>query len=152
MFLPSGTSLPSTSIAPWQTRTARYGFAIVQPELDSLLHHNIFVAVVLKIDELEAMVNDYIRNGIDMTAKEYAVSEVNLESDMLFRARMFHERLWLQASGLDDLRVGDKGLPEGLKSIRIVRIDGLESNACCGTHVQSLGELFNNVNRTVLPG
>jgi Ser-tRNA(Ala) deacylase AlaX len=40
---------------------------------------------------------------------------------------------------LADLRVGKKGLPKGLETIRIVRIAGLESNACCGTHVRSLG-------------
>ena len=122
------------------------------------LHTTCMHASHQQVDELEFLVNQKIREGIHLHAKEYPIAEVwctffepcnRLRSVVFASFGDLPDMLSLVATGrfacpkartLSDLRVGKKGLPEGLESMRIVRIDGLESNACCGTHVQSLGK------------
>jgi len=42
----------------------------------------------------------------------------------------------------DELRSGCKELPEDFAGpIRVINIDGVDQNMCCGTHVQTLGDL-----------
>ena len=82
-------------------------------------------ALGAKLDEIESKVNEHVRANVQVQPVEYSVEQA----------------LDLPSLGLPELRVAKKGLPDGLEKIRVVTIDGLESNACCGTHVQNLGAL-----------
>jgi len=71
-----------------------------------------------QIDDLEDAVNAEILKNVSMTHSVYTVDE--------FKA-------------LDNVRM--KEMPSGNFPIRVVSIDGLDENPCCGTHVGSTGEL-----------
>ncbi|CAG9862172.1 unnamed protein product [Phyllotreta striolata] len=78
----------------------------------------------LKEDDLkraECMVNDYIRQGRDVTVTVYPM---DTPEDVLEKVRSV------------------KGLPEDHKGdIRVINIEGIDSNMCCGTHVKNLSQL-----------
>ena len=72
------------------------------------------------LSDLEAKVNEKVRNSLSMTPTIYSPEE--------FLA-------------LQDVRSGSKGIKSGKGPVRTVTIEGIESNTCCGTHVLHTGHL-----------
>ncbi|RZF42425.1 hypothetical protein LSTR_LSTR011563 [Laodelphax striatellus] len=71
-----------------------------------------------EIQQLEEIVNEYIRNSTPVTVNTYG------EQNPIPKE--------VRTRGLPDDHVGD---------VRVVTIEGLENNMCCGTHVTNLSQL-----------
>lgn len=74
-----------------------------------------------QIERVEQVCNDLIRNATPVRVDMYKADDPILQSDELRAPR-----------DLPDDVVGP---------IRVVTIEGIESNRCCGTHVKHLGQL-----------
>lgn len=69
---------------------------------------------------LEVAVNEKIRDAIAVTSKELSLEE--MRSD-------------------ETLRASSKKFPDGISKLRVVRINGVDANPCCGTHVRNLSHM-----------
>lgn len=78
--------------------------------------------------------------------KEYAAgifSQIEMKVNMHIRENLSMTPTWLDRDDpLFETKVRSRLLPEGLKGkLRLVEIQGLDLNTCCGTHTPSLGHL-----------
>ena len=72
-----------------------------------------------EMDKIEKMVNQMIVDCVPMTVSVYQPNDPSLKSE-----------------------VRTRGLPEDVAGpIRVVTIEGVENNMCCGTHVKNMGQL-----------
>ncbi|KAJ7396367.1 Alanyl-tRNA editing protein Aarsd1 [Pitangus sulphuratus] len=76
-----------------------------------------------QVKALEMSVNEKIRDRVPVTVRELAADDPEVE------------------------RVRSRGLPDDhVGPVRVVDIEGIDSNMCCGTHVSNLSDLQNNLN------
>jgi len=71
-------------------------------------------------DALEAAVNRAVREGRRVSAREMTIEEMMRDAS---------------------LRASSKKFPDGLERLRIVEIEGIDKNPCCGTHLRSLADM-----------
>ena len=77
------------------------------------------------LEELQAKVNTAIRSGAKCSGEGVARDELQAVVEK-HNGRQAHHK---------------KGLPEGVTSARVQIIDGIDANACCGTHLTSLSQM-----------
>jgi hypothetical protein len=109
------------------------------------------------LDELEAASNDAIRAGTPITPSWHSVADVNdgnardwlsiprplgcpsLLADPLLTQRPMDRDSTPQVPGL---RKSSKALPPSVTGpVRVITFEGIDTNTCCGTHVQSTARL-----------
>ena len=87
---------------------------------------------------LEEKVNEKIRKN-----NAISVEVVDLEDDKWKSVRCQFPKLYpIILTRIFFKQVRTRGLPEDVQNeIRIISIDGIDANVCCGTHVTSLSQL-----------
>ncbi|RMC01507.1 hypothetical protein DUI87_21946 [Hirundo rustica rustica] len=103
-----------------------FGFNTTSWELGrqrSVIELDTPVVTAEQVEALEKSVNEKIRDRVPVTVRELAADDPEIET--------------VRSRGLPDDHAGP---------VRVVDIEGIDSNLCCGTHVSNLSDLQNNLN------